>query len=821
MRLSRYAFLTLVAFVAHPAFARCEFKDSRQQQQCIQQEQAQLRAQQQRQQEQQRQQQVAQQQRQQQAQQQAQQRAQEQQRQQQVQRQQQEQSRRAQEQQRQQLEAQQRAQESQRQRQAAQQQAQQRQVQQQREAQIHQQQQQAQQQRQQQLQLQQAERQRQAQQQDRQEAQRRAQEQTRQADLRRQQQNAERQHREDLVRAQAERQRRDDAQRRIEQDRQREQERRNAAQHEEQQRNAEIARQQKQAQTARDEAQRREQQRRDQEAQAKREREHQARAPATPASGCSEKHGRAHEQCLAERERARQDTRAREAQQREAQQRAQREQQQEASARQQALQQQQRDAQLRQQQTQQAQQQARQQPDRQLATDHSAAVRKNSSQVSNRAGLPLAQELQKIPLDQLASMPKDQLANLPPDRQRNLNNYVAAKANAAKYEAEANKSIASRFVKELPRQTANVTAGAVVGAGQVAVETGKAAFQAGQRVGTPIGNAVGTVVGDALFDPKALPSDIRGGAKRVSEEVRRDTAKVIQKGVEVYQNPQKSAKEVGAAARNVVTQAKQAVSTGASNYAEAIKRGDGYEAGRIGGRTTATAGLIVGGGTSGKAVTRGERLVTQESKRITATGAEQQTARQIVVEKSASSHVSTTAEDKLVSRSDKVSRLEPNNPKSTSLPRQGNRLVLNQGNLPTCGAVSCAMVLDTAGKKIDVQKLILDSNTRVGLTGQQGATINNLRTALQKNGVPDARVVRGMSVEQLAEATSKGKPAIVAVEVDRGAGVAGHAVVVDGITIRQGQEVVAIRDPALGRQYFTPVEEFRAKFKGDAILTNY
>lgn len=369
MRLSRYAFLMLVAFVAHPAFARCEFKDSRQQQQCIQQEQAQLRAQQQ-----------------------AQQRAQEQQRQQQVQRQQQEQSRRAQEQQRQQLEAHQRAQESQRQRQAAQQQAQQQQAQQQREAQIRQQQQQAQQQRQQQLQLQQAERQRQAQQHDRQEAQRRAQEQTRQADLRRQQQNAERQHREDLVRAQAERQRRDDAQRRIEQDRQREQERRSVAQREEQQRNAELARRQQQAQAARVEAQHREQQRRDQEAQVKREREHQARAPATLASGCSDKHGRAHDQCLAERERARQDPRTREAQQREA---LQREQRQEASARQQELQQQQqRDVQLRQQQAQQRQQeQARQQPSRSLAVDQSAAARQKNPQLANR---PLIIEAAKL-----------------------------------------------------------------------------------------------------------------------------------------------------------------------------------------------------------------------------------------------------------------------------------------------------------------------------------------------------------------------------------------------------------------------------------------
>jgi filamentous hemagglutinin len=76
------------------------------------------------------------------------------------------------------------------------------------------------------------------------------------------------------------------------------------------------------------------------------------------------------------------------------------------------------------------------------------------------------------------------------------------------------------------------------------------------------------------------------------------------------------------------------------------------------------------------------------------------------------------------------------------------------------------------------------------------------------------RVV-GATIEDLASATAFGDPAIVRLSLDRG----GHAVVVDGITIRKGQTVVAIRDPALGRQYFTPVEEFKLKFSGEAIFT--
>jgi len=103
---------------------------------------------------------------------------------------------------------------------------------------------------------------------------------------------------------------------------------------------------------------------------------------------------------------------------------------------------------------------------------------------------PSTQELQKYGVEQLASMPREQLVNLSADQRQHLNNYLSGRANAAKYEAEANKSVVSRFVQELPRQTVKVTAGAVVGAGQVAVETGKAAFDAGQRVGTPIGTAL-------------------------------------------------------------------------------------------------------------------------------------------------------------------------------------------------------------------------------------------------------------------------------------------------------------------------------------------
>ena len=158
-----------------------------------------------------------------------------------------------------------------------------------------------------------------------------------------------------------------------------------------------------------------------------------------------------------------------------------------------------------------------------------------------------------------------------------------------------------------------------------------------------------------------------------------------------------------------------------------------------------------------------------------------------------------------------VQELEPGNPRSSSLPRNGDRLILDQGNLPTCGPNSCAMVLDSSGKTYDLNKLIIDSKVT-----DQGAYMGDMAKALRNQGLDTARIRNGVSLDELAQATAKGNPAVVATRLDRG----GHAVVIDGITTRQGQAVVAIRDPALGRQYFTPLSEFADRFTGQAILTN-
>jgi RHS repeat-associated protein len=166
------------------------------------------------------------------------------------------------------------------------------------------------------------------------------------------------------------------------------------------------------------------------------------------------------------------------------------------------------------------------------------------------------------------------------------------------------------------------------------------------------------------------------------------------------------------------------------------------------------------------------------------------------------------AESRLVSR--EVGQLEPGNPASRSFPRDGNRTVFNQGSGPTCGSVSCGMVLDTAGKPVDLGTLA----TQAGVSAR-GTTMDKVASALRQNGIGNARLQR-VSIGDLAAATSKGDPAIVRMNLNRG----GHAVVVDGFTLRQGEPVVAIRDPASGRQYFTPLQEFQDKFSGEAILTN-
>ncbi len=142
-------------------------------------------------------------------------------------------------------------------------------------------------------------------------------------------------------------------------------------------------------------------------------------------------------------------------------------------------------------------------------------------------------------------------------------------------------------------------------------------------------------------------------------------------------------------------------------------------------------------------------------------------------------------------------------PRNTQLP------LLNQGAKPTCGANATGMVLDTVAAT---------RNTTVlgGLTGTATRVVKltELATTLNANGVK-AAYTRGINIDKLAAATAGKNPAIVAI---RTAGGIGHAVVVDGITIRNGHKVVAIRDPH-GAAYFQTVSEFeKIWIGGQSIL---
>lgn len=135
----------------------------------------------------------------------------------------------------------------------------------------------------------------------------------------------------------------------------------------------------------------------------------------------------------------------------------------------------------------------------------------------------------------------------------------------------------------------------------------------------------------------------------------------------------------------------------------------------------------------------------------------------------------------------------------------------DQGNVPICGHNSCGMVLDTMGKPVDVAKLIADIQpTTEGILPSQVARL------FKSEGV-DAVALGGRNVADLQRYTAKGTPVVVRIS-DGTSGGFSHFVVVDGITVRNGVQVVAIRDPN-GLQYFSPVASFKKSFTGEVIYT--
>ena len=152
-----------------------------------------------------------------------------------------------------------------------------------------------------------------------------------------------------------------------------------------------------------------------------------------------------------------------------------------------------------------------------------------------------------------------------------------------------------------------------------------------------------------------------------------------------------------------------------------------------------------------------------------------------------------------------------------TIPRTGTRLVLDQSYVSdigdvACGPTACAMVINDRGQWVNISHIAQDA----GLVPGIGTDVNGLADALQTNGVGTARAVFGATIDDLAAATANGDAAIAHVNLS---GDTGHFVVVDGVTNRGGQAVVAVRDPLDG-QFFVPVDQFNAKFSGQAVLTN-
>ena len=98
----------------------------------------------------------------------------------------------------------------------------------------------------------------------------------------------------------------------------------------------------------------------------------------------------------------------------------------------------------------------------------------------------------------------------------------------------------------------------------------------------------------------------------------------------------------------------------------------------------------------------------------------------------------------------------------------------------------------------------------------------DLARVMRNSGVPQARRRTRVSVQELEKAVVGNKPAIVHMDLDRGA----HAVVVDRFATRGGKKFVAVLDPAgetaknSGRAYLVPIDEFSMRFTGEAVLTN-
>lgn len=146
---------------------------------------------------------------------------------------------------------------------------------------------------------------------------------------------------------------------------------------------------------------------------------------------------------------------------------------------------------------------------------------------------------------------------------------------------------------------------------------------------------------------------------------------------------------------------------------------------------------------------------------------------------------------------------------------RGGVLVQPNGSV-TCGQHACGMVLNTRGTPVAVDDIIADFPP----TSAQGTSMTRISSALRSNDVNTVTLSNGnLTVDSLASFTANGRPSIAMVRTGPNTN---HYVVVDGVTTRGGQQVVAIRDPlgsgsANGGVYYETVSSFEGRFTGNAI----
>ena len=139
--------------------------------------------------------------------------------------------------------------------------------------------------------------------------------------------------------------------------------------------------------------------------------------------------------------------------------------------------------------------------------------------------------------------------------------------------------------------------------------------------------------------------------------------------------------------------------------------------------------------------------------------------------------------------------------------RNGVRPVQKQVANNTCAPTSVGMVLDTVNPGRASTAFINRA------LSSKGMSMSSTAAMLRQSGV-QATHRTGYNIADIARATARGNPLIAAVRVPGGGF---HAIVIDGVTTRMGQAVVAIRDPGDGRQYFELVITFAQRFTGQVV----